>query len=135
MSEPILKDGIPYHIDKSETMKPFWEGLNENKFMTTTCEKCSTIHFPPTPQLCTNCFGTKINWIELPLSGTISTWTKVTVPPEGFFGEYFLASVIVDKLDKAILGRFVDENPKIGDRVEITFENVIDQNLLIFKHA
>ncbi len=135
MSEPLLKNGLPYLIEKSVTMKPYWDGLNDKKFMTTICEKCSTIHFPPTPQLCTNCFGTKINWVELPLLGTISTYTKVTAPPEGFYGEYILASVIVDKLGKAILGRFIEDNPKIGDRVEISFEKVQDQNLLIFKRA
>jgi uncharacterized OB-fold protein len=133
VSEPLLKDGIPYHIEKSTTMKPYWDGLNENKLMTTSCEKCGVIHFPPTPQLCTNCFGTKIKWKALPLSGTISTWTRVTAPPEGFFGEYNLASVIVDELDKAILGRFVGQDPAIGKRVKITFELINDQHILIFE--
>ncbi|MHA2097439.1 MAG: Zn-ribbon domain-containing OB-fold protein [Candidatus Kariarchaeaceae archaeon] len=133
MSQPLLKDGIPYHIDKSITMKTYWDGLNENKLMTTSCEKCSVIHFPPAPQLCTNCFGTNMIWRELPLSGTISTWTRVTAPPEGFFGEYMLASVIVDELDKAILGRYVGENPTIGKRVKISFEAVNDQHVLIFE--
>lgn len=133
VSQPLLKDGIPYHIDKSSTMKPYWDGLNDKKLMTTTCEKCSVIHFPPTPQLCTNCFGTKIKWKELPLSGVISTWTKVNVPPEGFFGEYILAAVVVDELNKPILGRYIGENPEIGKRIKISFELVVDQYLIVFE--
>lgn len=114
-------------------MMPFWDGLNDKKLMTTKCQKCSTLHFPPTPQLCTNCFGLNMSWTELPLTGTISTWTKVTAPPEGFFGEYILASVVVDELDKAILGRYIGENPETGKKVKISFELVKDQNLLIFE--
>jgi len=58
---------------------------------------------------------------------------RVTAPPEGFFGEYVLASVVIDELDKAILGRYLGENPAIGKRVKVSFETVKDQHVLIFE--
>jgi uncharacterized OB-fold protein len=129
----ILKDGIPYLVEKSQSMLPFWDGLNSGELKTTICEKCSTIHFPPSPTLCPVCFGLKMNWMSLPLEGIISTWTNVLAPPEGFSGSYILASVIVDKLEKPILGRYQGENPNIGDRVKIAFEKVGDQSVVVFE--
>ena len=129
--QKVLKDGIPYRIEKSEKSAPFWQGLNEGKLMTTKCKKCSTLHFPPSPILCTSCFNTDMDWISLPLEGTITTFTVVAVPPEGFSQSYTLTSVKVDQLDKIILGRYIGERPQIGDRVKIEFEDIKIFDLLI----
>ena len=131
MNNPLMNE-LPYKIEKSKAMTPFWEGLNENLFRTTKCKKCSTLHYPPSPILCTNCFGTEMEWIDLPLSGVISTWTYVTAPPSGFNQNYILASVVIDILDKPVLGRYIGENPEIGDRVIISFEKIGDQSFIIF---
>lgn len=131
--QKVLKDGIPYRIEKSEKSAPFWQGLNEGKLMTTKCKRCSTLHFPPSPILCTSCFNTEVEWISLPLEGTITTYTAVSIPPDGFSQSYTLVSVRVDQLDKVILGRFIGENPQIGDRVKIEFEDIDGQSLLVFR--
>ena len=132
MNDTVLKNGLPYYVEKSESMKPYWEGLNKDKFMTTQCNSCHTIHFPPTPKLCPKCFGMEMSWVELPLTGTVESHTLVNAPPEGFIGSYYLASVIVDKLDKMILGRFIGDSIEIGDRVKINFEHLPDQSIIIF---
>ncbi|MHA2504266.1 MAG: OB-fold domain-containing protein [Candidatus Kariarchaeaceae archaeon] len=72
-------------------------------------------------------------WESLPLSGTVTTFTYVSAPPAGFDKQYILASVRIDKLDKAILGRFHGEKLEIGDRVQLTFEKIGDQSLFIFQ--
>lgn len=134
MPDSVLS-ALPYNVEKSELMMPFWEGLNSKKFKTTKCEKCATIHFPPSPTLCPHCFGMSMRWIELPLSGKVQTFTHVTAPPEGFTGDYVLASVIVDELNKPILARFVGDGLQIDDIVSIDFEDVAGQSLIIFKKA
>lgn len=133
MNSKVLKEGLPYKIEHSEKSNPFWSGLNEGKLRTTECVKCQSIHFPPSPILCPHCFGTTMKWIELPLEGTVITYTLVTAPPIGFSGNYFLASVQVDKLGKQILGRFDGDKINIGDRVKIDFEQIGEQALLVFK--
>jgi len=74
-----------------------------------------------------------MEWIELPLEGTVTTFTNVTAPPIGFNGSYILTSVRVDTLEKPILGRFIGDELNIGDRVKISFENINDQAVIVFK--
>lgn len=132
MSESILKEGLPYRVEKSKSNAPFWDGLDDKKFLTTKCLKCQNLHFPPTTKLCPICFGVEMEWVELPLEGTVTTFTKVEAPPEGFFGEYILASVLIDKLDKQILGRYLGNNLKMGDRVKVDFEKIKEYTILVF---
>ncbi|MHA2249343.1 MAG: Zn-ribbon domain-containing OB-fold protein [Candidatus Kariarchaeaceae archaeon] len=134
MTQTIFKDGLPYLVEKSISMSPFWEGLNSKELKSTKCTKCNTIHFPPSPKLCPICFNFSMEWINLPLEGTISTWTNVLAPPEGFLSSYYLISVIIDTLGKPILGRYLGEKPKIGDRVLLDFEDVSGQSVWIFKN-
>ncbi|NHJ31725.1 MAG: hypothetical protein FK732_02575 [Asgard group archaeon] len=133
MTQTIFKNGLPYLVEKSTSMTPFWEGLNNKEIKTTKCSKCSTVHFPPSPKLCPICFNFNMEWISLPLDGTISTWTNILAPPEGFTGPYYLISVVIDTLGKAILGRYIGNEPKIGDRVSADFEDVDGQSIWIFK--
>ncbi len=109
--------------------------MNNGELKTTKCEKCEAIHYPPSPKLCPSCFGFSMTWINLPLEGTVSTWTNVLAPPAGFSGSYYLVSVILDKLEKPIVGRFQGNQPNIGDRVKISFEKVGEQSVYIFKKA
>ena len=131
MSE-VLRE-IPYKIEKSEGMNPFWEGLNNNELKTTECTKCSSLHYPPSPVLCPKCFGTEMIWKTLPSTGTVTTFTHVTAPPAGFHKPYFLASVKIDELDKSILGRIYGDNITIGDRVKLLFEKIGDQSVFVFQ--
>ncbi len=124
---------FPYFIEKAEKIKPFWDGLNEESFRTTKCEKCGSLHFPPRI-LCPQCFGTEISWVDLGKSGTIESFSFVEVPPEGFENPYFLVMVDMHDLGKPILARYIDENPpEIGSSVVMEFEEVNGQKLPVFR--
>ncbi|MHA2091806.1 MAG: Zn-ribbon domain-containing OB-fold protein [Candidatus Kariarchaeaceae archaeon] len=133
MSGSVLSEGIPYIVEKSVSMNPYWEGLNNGELKSTQCDKCQTIHYPPSPKLCTSCFGFSMSWINLPLEGTVLSHTKVLAPPEGFSGTYLLVTARLDKLDKTIIGRFSGDQIAVDDRVRIGFERVGDQSVLVFQ--
>lgn len=134
MSNPSVLHEFPYAIEKSEKSQPFWEGLNEGKLRSTRCLKCSTTHFPPAPILCVSCFSTEIEWVDLPLEGTLTSFTRVEKPPAGFDSTYILCVVQIKELEIPIVGRLQgnDQDLAIGDSLKITFEKVKDQSILIF---
>ncbi len=128
---------FPYFIEKAEKILPFWEGMNEGKFRSTKCmnEACQELHFPPRI-LCPKCYSTKIEWIDLPQTGTVETFTFVEIPPEGFSEPYYLVMVRMDVLEKPILVRYTGEGvPEIGQRVKMSFEEVEGQNLPVLVPA
>ena len=126
---------FPYFIEKAERIKPFWDALNQGKFVSTRCSECEEVHFPPRI-LCPKCFSTNVEWTELPRKGTVESFTFVEIPPEGFLESYYLAMVRMDQLEKPILARFVGENPpSIGQAVEMHFESIDGQNVPVFKPA
>ncbi len=132
----VLKQ-FPYFIEKAEKILPFWEGLNEGKFKTTKCQNpnCGAIHFPPRI-LCPECYSTQIEWVNLPTTGTVETFTHVEIPPEGFAEPYYLAMVQMDQLEKPILARYAgEEAPEIGQKVKMAFEEVGEQKLPVFVPA
>ena len=131
MVHPLLATN-PYRIEKSELSKTFWNGLEDGKFFTTQCDNCNEIHYPPAPVLCSKCLKTDINWIELPLSGTITTHTRVNLPPMGFKEQYTLIVVLIDLLNKPVLGRYTGDNPEIGKKVKIEFEKINGLSLFVF---
>jgi len=132
MSNELFQAGIPYTIEKSKNMEPYWDALKSGKFQTTECTKCDEIHYPPSPIMCPKCYNTVMNWTEIPLEGSIITYTFVTSPPEGFFTHYSLVSVMMDKLEKPILGRFIGDKIDIGNRVKIEFHTIDDTILMVF---
>jgi hypothetical protein len=124
---------IPYYIETQGALRPYWEGMNQGEFRTTKCKKCQEMHFPPRV-LCPKCYSTHLEWVSLPLTGTLQTGTMVSVPPQGFQGQYYLASVLVDVLNKPILGRLnAHREAKIGDRVQLRFEAVGSQAVIVFQ--
>lgn len=128
---------FPYFIEKAEKILPFWEGLNEEKFRSTRClnEDCREIHFPPRV-LCPKCYSTKVEWIDLPKTGKIETFTYVEIPPDGFSEPYYLTMVRMDGLEKPILARFAGtEEPKINLKVLMTFEEIDGQKVPVFVPA
>jgi uncharacterized OB-fold protein len=130
-----LLEKMPYYIETSSKLKPYWDGLNAGEFKTTRCKKCEDIHFPPRT-LCSKCYSTDLEWINLPLAGVLESFTLVSIPPPGFSGAYYLAEVRVDVLNKPILGRLYNDNePKIGDKVILSFEDIDpSQSVIVFRY-
>ena len=85
--------------------------LNEKKLMASRCKKCKVIHLPPRP-LCTSCYDSEMEWIELQGRGTLTAYTVIAVGPtfmveEGYDRKNHYCSGIVQ----------LEEGPKISARI------------------
>jgi len=84
----------PYRFSKQETkVKRFWDELEQNHLVTTQCQDCNTLHWPPR-SFCNKCYSAKVDWVDLPSTGTLITWTKVTAPPEGFSKDGYMVGIV-----------------------------------------
>ena len=75
--------------------------------VTTKCANCDLVFWPPNP-FCTNCYSeSSIQYIDLPRTGKLVTWTHVQAPPEGFPEEGYMVGIVsLDNHDIKVFGRF-----------------------------
>jgi len=87
------------------------------------CKKCGAEYFPPV-KVCKKCGSTEIEEKEMPKTGTIVSFTKLTEPPVDFkdYAPIYLAMIRLDN-GILVLGQLADaesEEIKIGARVMAT---------------
>jgi uncharacterized OB-fold protein len=107
------------------TIEQMCKYMNQGKLMGGKCEKCGKIHFPPRP-LCDNCFSKEFEWIELPLSGKLLTYTIIHVAPPQFQAMAPYAMGIVQLDDGLKVPGMIKDIPldkiKIGMQLTFAFE-------------
>src|SRR5262245_58639244 len=62
-----------------ETTKPFWDAAVEGRLVATRCTNCGTFILPPAAY-CFVCQHHEFEWVELPGTGTIYSFTVVRHP-------------------------------------------------------
>lgn len=126
----ILKET---HADQST--QPFWDAAKEDRLVAPRCTACRTFRLPPSPY-CFNCQQREVEWVELPGTGRIFTFTVVRHPLHPDLAAvcpYASGVVELDGTQGAgarMLVNIVDCDPdalRIGDRVEIVWEHVNDE--------
>jgi len=65
------------------TIEGFYKFVSERKLMAAKCAKCGNMFLPPRP-LCTKCFSTNFNWVELKGKGKLLSYTVIHVSPIQF---------------------------------------------------
>lgn len=71
MFDVILKGIMENAImDGDSATKRYYDELKNEKFMTTKCEACNYLMFPPR-SLCPKCLNDKLAWVELSGNGTL----------------------------------------------------------------
>jgi uncharacterized OB-fold protein len=73
---------LRFNIPISKTSR-FWEALGEGKFVTTKCEDCGRLSFPPQAD-CPNCMSANSKWVELGTEAELLTFTYVQITPTSF---------------------------------------------------
>ena len=124
-----MKD--PYADERTQ---PFWDAALQGRLLGCRCTNCGTFVLPPTP-FCFECQHGQFEWVELPGTGTVYSFTVVRHPlrPELAETVPFVSGVIeLDGTQGAgarMLANIVDCDPasiRIGDRVRVVFEPVSD---------
>jgi uncharacterized protein len=138
MSEGELKKGYvpatlqdPYADDVTQ---PFWDAALKGQLTVTSCKTCSTKILPPQPR-CFVCQSKDFEWVNLPGTATIYTYTIVRHPLRPTLQEivpYISAVVELDGTQGAGARMQVNvvncdvEKVRIGDKVKVLFEKVSD---------
>jgi uncharacterized OB-fold protein len=121
----------PYADDYTQ---PFWDAALEGRLVAPRCKECGTFRLPPGP-FCFVCQHQEVDWIELPGTGTIYTYTVVRHALSPQLAEVVPYVTAVIELDGAtgagsrMIANVVDCDPEsvaIGDRVRIAWDRVSD---------
>ena len=113
---------IPRSMLKGKTAK-FWEGLKENKFLTTKCKDCGEFFFPPRA-ICPKCLSDNLEWIELSGEGNLYSWSEIKDYKLRYFAKPYILGVV--ELKEGI-GRIIikirakKEELKIGMPIKLNF--------------
>jgi len=126
----ILKDTFA-----DASTQPFWDAAKEERLVVPKCTNCGTFRLPPSP-FCFNCQQRGVEWVELPGTGTVASFTVVRHPLHPDFLEccpYVSGIVELDGTQGAgarMLVNIVDVDVdalRIDDRVKIAWERVNDE--------
>lgn len=138
LEKPVLRKGVvparlndPYADDVTQ---PFWDKALQGILSCTECRKCQTKILPPQPR-CFVCQSKDFDWVDLPGTATIYTYTVVRHPLSPQMAEvvpYITAVVELDGTQGAGARMQVNvincdvEKVRIGDKVKVIFEKVSD---------
>lgn len=115
--------------------QPFWDAAREDRLVAPKCTNCGTFRLPPSP-FCFICQTRDVEWVELPGTGTIYTFTVVRHPlhPDlAAICPYVSGVVELDGTQgegARMLVNIIDCDPdavRIGNRVQIVWDHVNDE--------
>lgn len=109
----------------SFTIEQFYKGVSQKRLMGGKCKKCRKIHLPPRP-LCDKCLSKEFEWVEIPKTGKLLTYTVIHVAPPQFqnMAPYIVGIVQLEKEVKipGIIKGAAPEQVKIGMQLTLEFE-------------
>ena len=80
MSErPGVFPSILTHSNADDSTQPFWDAAKEDRLVAPRCTNCGTFRLPP-PPFCFVCQHREVEWVELPGTGTVYSFTVVRHP-------------------------------------------------------
>lgn len=110
------------------TIESFYKFVNDGRLMAAKCGNCGTLLLPPRP-MCTKCFSTDFEWVELKKRGKLLTYTVIHVSPVQFQSMVPYAVGIVrlqDGLNLPGMIRGVEpEKIKVGMDLEVDFDKTL----------
>lgn len=118
--------GIDY-IHSFGQDSPWFAGLSNGVLLGTRCERCDYVY--ATPRLaCMQCGG-ECDWVEIPQSGRVHTWTTCYFGSEEFLPEcpFNLALIEFDGVNTLLLARLMgcaQDEISVGMRVRARFRRM-----------
>ncbi len=117
-----------------DSTRPFWEAAAEERLVAPRCTNCGTFRLPP-PPMCFVCQHREVEWVELPGTGTVYSFTVVRHPLARMLNEVVPYASGIIELDGTqgagarMIANIVEcdvDALRIGDRVEIVWEHLGD---------
>ncbi len=107
----------------------------EERLVAPRCTNCGTFRLPA-PPICFVCQHREVEWVDLPGTGTVYSFTVVRHPLAKMLNESVPYAAGIIELDGTqgagarMIANIIDcdvETLRIGDRVEIVWERVSDE--------
>jgi uncharacterized protein len=119
-----------FHLAVDRWTAPFWEAVAERRLVAPRCVACGHVRMPPTP-FCPECRSQEIDWIALPGTGSLYSYTiveRATLPGTETHIPYVPAVVALDGADGIRLITNIVESPideiRIGASVTAVYDRV-----------
>jgi uncharacterized OB-fold protein len=114
--------------------KPYWDAARERRLVLRRCKACGTLHFMPR-HLCPECWSDQLEWVPSGGKGAVHSYTVIRRPSNPAFAAqapYVVALIDLDEGPRMVANVLGDDAlaVRIGDRVEVTFEDRGDGALL-----
>ena len=119
----------PYADDMTQ---PFWDAAAKGQLVGYKCTTCGTFVMPPQP-FCFNCQNRSFEWVELPGTGTIYSFTVVRqngIPPFNEQVPFVVALVDLEESGARFVAQLptvAPEDARIGARVRVRFRPANDR--------
>jgi len=122
-------DEMPTPAASAETAG-WWEAASRHRLVVQRCDQCGRTRHPPGP-VCPSCRAVTSDWLELPGTGTVYTYTVVHQAFVPALADRLPYVVIAVELDGATGARLVSnlvdaapEDVEVGLPVEVVWEDM-----------
>ncbi len=129
---PVPRSSIPinpaFQWSVGNWMDYFYDGLKEGKLRGSRCPECGRVSLPPR-MVCERCFAKCEDWVELPDTGTVVSYTvaHVKVGANGEFEELaqpeIIALVKQDGTDTCVVARLESQSASVGMKVKAVIDS------------
>lgn len=124
-----------FHWSVGNWMERFFEGLRNRKMVASKCGVCGRVYLPPR-MICERCFEKTEEWVELPETGAVESFTQAHVQV-GYNGDMealtepeIIALIKHDNADTCVCAKLDAESAEVGMRVRVVWneapESVLD---------
>lgn len=128
---------VPYQNSLGALASHFFRELRDHKrLLGIKCPSCQKVFMPPR-SICPGCFGQLKEWVDLPPTGTLLTYTIVNYTYSTYYqpkeAPYALGIIKLDGADTGmthLLGEMKFEDLKIGLKVQAVFREQREGNIL-----
>jgi len=124
---------LPQPVANADSL-PYWNAAREGRLLIRKCSACEALHFMPR-HLCPVCWSDQLEWVQSQGTGSVHSYTIIHRAPVAAFAErtpYVVALVELDEGPRMIANVLGEDalSLKIGERVEVTFEDRGDGAML-----
>ncbi len=128
----VMRVGLPlvpiFNWSVGNWMEQFFDGLKARKIIASKCSECGRVYLPPR-MICERCFAKTEEWVELPETGTVETYTQahVTVGATGDLDDLpepeIIAMIKHDGADTCLAAQVDAASATVGMRVKAVWND------------